>query len=204
MSAEEILAFWFGTEADDALVAREKAELWWGKNNQFDQEIRTRFAGLLEKGARGELAAWEASPDGQLALILLTDQFPRCIYRDSPKAFTFDAKALSWCRHGLARGVDRSLRPIERVFFYLPLEHCEAIDCQERSVELFRRLLEEVRTTRATDSAAAEVFAEFLDFAVRHRDIIARFGRFPHRNKILGRDSTPEEVAFLETPGSSF
>lgn len=204
MNAEEILAFWFGTQADDALVAQAKAALWWGKNDQSDQEIRARFAELVEKAASGELAHWESTPRGRVALILLTDQFPRCIYRDSPRAFAYDAQALACCLRGLESGHDRSLRPIERVFFYLPLEHSENIECQERSVELFRRLLEGVTAARPSDSAAAKIFEEFLDFAVRHRDIIARFGRFPHRNIILGRESTAEEAAFLNQPGSSF
>ena len=210
MSIDEILAFWFGNETDDALVAEEKAGLWWGKDAKMDEEIRARFEDLITKAVSGDLAGWQETSRGRLALILLTDQFPRSIYRDSAHAFAYDAQALSWCLGGLERAMDRGLRPVQRVFFYLPLEHAESLECQERSVELFRRLLEEVgdrRTTAAAGSrftAPPSVFCEFLDFAVRHRDIIARFGRFPHRNKILGRASTPEELAFLDQPGSSF
>jgi len=131
-------------------------------------------------------------------LILLTDQFPRNMYRDSPQAFAYDAKALAWCLEGLKQQFDRHLRPIERVFFYLPLEHAESLEHQERSVEKFRELLDEA------DERRKNVFAEYLDLAVRHRNIIARFGRFPHRNRILGRESTGEELAFLKEPGSSF
>lgn len=198
MSAEEILEFWFGDETDDATAAQQKADLWWGKNTQTDQEIRARFTELVERAAAGKLNDWGAAPRGRLALILLTDQFPRSIYRDSTGAFAHDAKALEICLGGLEWGFDRSLRPIERVFFYLPLEHAESIQHQERSVALFRQLLGDVVDDQK------RVFEEFFDFAVRHREIIARFGRFPHRNKILGRESTPEELAFLREPGSSF
>ena len=164
MAVEEILHFWFGTEADDAIVAKEKAHLWWAKDTQTDQEIRVRFADLIEKAAAGELSEWQTSPRRRLALILLTDQFPRCIYRDSRKAFAYDAKALDWCLNGLERAIHRALRPIERVFFYLPLEHAESLECQDRSVELFRALLDDV----AFDQK--KPFEEFLDFAVRHRE----------------------------------
>jgi uncharacterized protein (DUF924 family) len=198
MPAEEILAFWFGNEADDAIVAQQKAALWWSKNSATDAEIRARFEKLVEKAAKGELTDRQITPRGRLALILLADQFPRCMYRETARAFSYDADALKWCLDGLADGVDRNLRPIERVFFYLPLEHSENLQHQERSVGLFRQLFQEVAPNQKP------VFAEFLDFAVRHRDIIARFGRFPHRNQSLGRESTPEERAFLNEPGSSF
>jgi len=141
---------------------------------------------------------WASKPKGLLALILLTDQFPRNIYRESARAFAFDAKALAWCLGGIISGLHIGLRPIERVFFYLPLEHAESLEYQELSVGLFRDLLATVQLDQKY------VFENFLDFAVRHRDIIARFGRFPQRNKIIGRPSTPEEAAFLEEPGSSF
>lgn len=131
-------------------------------------------------------------------MILLTDQFPRSIYRDSPRAFAYDAKALAWSLDGVQERVDLKLRSIERVFFYLPLEHAESLQYQEQSVKHFRELLDEVGPD------LKPIFQSYLDYAVRHRDIIARFGRFPHRNKILGRKSTPEELAFLALPGSSF
>lgn len=198
MAFEEILRFWFGNEIDDAAVARRQADLWWGKNTEADDGIASRFGDLIAKACDGELTEWEATARGRLALILLADQFPRSIHRGSALAFSCDAKALIWCLDGLAAGVDHRLRPIERVFFYLPLEHSEHLEHQERSVRLFRRLLDDVR------AGQEKPFEEFLDFAVRHREIIARFGRFPHRNKVLGRASTPEEVEFLQEPGSSF
>jgi uncharacterized protein (DUF924 family) len=133
-----------------------------------------------------------------LALILLLDQLPRAIHRDTAAAFAQDAKARRVAGQGLDSGADRLLRPIERLFFYLPFEHSEVLDDQDRSVELFRELLLEVPPSHR------ETFAGFVDYAVRHRDVIKQFGRFPHRNVILGRESTPEEKAFLEQPGSSF
>ena len=198
MTIETVLNFWFGGETDDAAVAKEKSALWWSKNLASDDEMRQRFASLVAKAAAGELTDWQATPSGRLALILLTDQFPRNIYRDSPRAFAQDSKASAWCLDGIKREFDLKLRPIERVFFYLPLEHAESLVHQERSVKLFRELAESV------SSEQRKLFDEYLDFAVRHRDIMARFGRFPHRNKTLGRESTAAEVAFLAEPGSSF
>ena len=198
MTVQAVLEFWFGSNPDDAAVAKEKSALWWSKNPQVDDEIRGRFEGLVAKAAAGELSDWEATPASRLALILLTDQFPRNIYRDSPRAFAYDAKALAWCVDGIEQHVDRKLRPIERVFFYLPLEHAESLEHQDKSAKHFGELVSIV------DEPDKAVFKEYLDFAIRHRDIIARFGRFPHRNKILGRQSTAEEIAFLNEPGSSF
>ena len=195
---ESILEYWFGSNLDDAKVAAHKSSLWWSQNSVVDDEIRQRFAPSLLTAASRELNHWASEPNGALALILLTDQFPRNIYRDSAKAFAFDSDALTWCLEGINARLDRALRPIQRVFFYLPLEHAESLEQQEKSVSRFRELF---------DSATAEqksAFESFLDFAVRHRDIIVRFGRFPHRNKILGRPSTTEELAFLAEPGSSF
>lgn len=198
MGIETVLEFWFGADADDAAVAKTQAKLWWSKNVDIDSEIRRRFEDGVRAAAEGQLDDWAAIPRGALALIILTDQFPRNIYRDTPQAFAYDAKALGWCLDGLARRSDLQLRPIERVFFYLPLEHSESVAHQERSVRCFEELFAAVALVQK------QTFAEYLDFARRHRDIIARFGCFPHRNKILGRESTPEEIAFLAEPGSSF
>lgn len=198
MSIETILEFWFGSDPNDGAVAKEKSALWWSKNPQTDDEIRERFENCVRRAAAGELSDWQASPRGRLALIVLTDQFRRNIYRDSPEAFAQDAQALAWSLEGIAQAMDLKLRPIERVFFYLPLEHAESLDLQERSVRQFRHLIDEVSDDQK------KIFAEYLDFAVRHRDIIARFGRFPHRNRILDRTSTDDESAFLSQPGSRF
>jgi len=194
----EILDFWFGRKNDDASTAEAQAKLWWSKDIEIDTTIRTRYAGLVDTAAQGLLSAWQETPQGELARIILLDQFPRNIYRGTPRSFAYDAQALTWSLEGLARRSDQALRPVERVFFYLPLEHAEDLDHQERSVALFRRLRDEVPL------AQRPTFVGFLDYANRHRDIVARFGRFPHRNAVLGRTSTPAEEAFLSQPGSSF
>lgn len=190
--------FWFGSHPDDAVTARQCAALWWSKEPAIDREMQRRFEGLVEAAARRELDAWSASPAGLLALILLTDQFPRNIYRGTAKAFAFDPLAQAWCFAGLMQEMDRTLRRIERVFFYLPLEHSESLEHQERAVRLFTDLVQEAPAEQR------RLFEGYLAYALRHREIIARFGRFPHRNAILGRPSTPEEQAFLREPGSSF
>jgi uncharacterized protein (DUF924 family) len=190
--------FWFGPEPDDAVVAQQKSNLWWAKKNQHDQEIQRRFSAYVDMAARGELDSWTKSARPLLVLILLTDQFPRNIYRNTPKAFRFDTLAQTWCLHGIRQGMDKGLRPIERIFFYLPLEHAESMEHQEQSVQLYTKLLQE------TPENQADIFKGYLAFALRHRSVVARFGRFPHRNAILGRASTLEETAFLRQPGSSF
>jgi len=197
-TSETILTYWFGNDPDNAALAKDRADLWWSKNVEADQEIRQRFEGDVELAAAGQLDGWRATPRGRLALIVLTDQFPRNIYRDSPRAFAFDAKAIQWSLEGIELGADRALRPVERTFFYLPLEHSEQLEHQERSVGMFHELLPLV------DAEQKEIFEHYLNFAVLHRDIVARFGRFPHRNQILGRSSTAEELYFLSQPGSSF
>jgi uncharacterized protein (DUF924 family) len=194
----DLLEHWFGSSDDDAAVARQQAELWWGRSADTDERLATDFGRLASAAAGGVLDHWTGSPRGRLALILLLDQLPRAIHRGTPMAFAQDAKALRVAEQGLSSGADRLLRPIERVFVYLPFEHSEELAHQERSVELFGELAGSV------PEAWRETFEGFLDFAVRHRDIIARFGRFPHRNEVLGRSSTPEELEFLEEPGSRF
>lgn len=194
---DSIHAFWFGP-GDDAEVAAARSSLWWGKDEAVDRAMTERFAACVEAAGRGELDMWAQQPRGRLALILLTDQFTRNIHRGTPRAFAFDTRARDLCKQGLQSGADRLLRPIERVFFYLPLEHSESLADQEESVALFARLLEEV------PEAQRRQFAGFHDFALRHLEIVRRFGRFPHRNAILDRESTPEEKQFLTQKGSSF
>ena len=197
-NAESILRFWFGTAADDLEVAEQCANMWWKKNPQVDAEIRERFSGVVDAASSGQCDAWLSSARGRLAMIVLTDQFPRNMYRDTPRAFAFDSLALSWTKQGISSGVDQTLRPIERIFFYMPLEHSESIEDQQRAVALTTDLAASV------SSEKRKLFEGFVDFAIRHRDIVQRFGRFPHRNAILGRISTPEEKQFLEQPRSSF
>ena len=196
--ADQILDYWFGSNPDDAMVAKEKGRAWWSADPVIDVEIRSRFADRVEAAGRNELAEWAETPSGLLALILLTDQFPRNIFRNTPLAFAFDAAALAYCKHGIVRGFDLQLRPIERVFHYLPLEHSEALGDQDESVRLYSELAQSV------PPGQLKLFAGYRTYAERHREIIARFGRFCHRNRILDRPSRPEEEAFLRQPGSSF
>ncbi|MEE4271174.1 MAG: DUF924 family protein [Thermoanaerobaculales bacterium] len=195
---EELLELWFGVEHDDAEAGKRQADLWWGQSAATDEMLTARFGQEAASAAGGVFDHWSGSPRGRLALILLLDQLPRVIHRGSPAAFAQDGRARQVAVKGLASGADRLLRPIERVFFYLPFEHSEDRDDQRRSVELFSALADEVpegwRTT----------FEGYLDYAVRHRVIIDRFSRFPHRNAILGRESTAEEIEFLKDPGSGF
>jgi len=194
----QILDFWFGNHETDVEIIKEKSPLWWSKNEAIDQDIKTRFGHDLERVIAGDYGQWADTPTGRLALIILTDQFSRNIFRNTAQAFAQDALALGWCMEGLEHGVDTQLRPVHRVFYYLPLEHSESLEDQNQSVEFYTTLIESI------PPESKKAFSGFLDFAVRHREIIERFGRFPHRNDILGRSSTTEEIEFLKQPGSSF
>lgn len=195
---EAVLAFWFGTGADDATVIADKSALWFRGGANVDAAIRERFSTLHRVAIDAQRDSWLSLPRGCLALLVLVDQFSRNLFRGDARAFARDALARARCEDALRRGVDRALRPIERVFLYLPLEHSEVLQDQHRSVALFAALRDEVRPD------LRESFNVFLDYAERHRDVIARFGRFPHRNAPIGRDSSPAELAFLAEPGASF
>lgn len=184
-----ILEFWFGAAP---VVYAERRKLWFGKDAAVDAEIRRRFSGAWQRAAAGDLARWESDAGGALALTLLLDQFPRNMFRDTPEAFASDALAQGVAGRALDRGLDRLLPPVQRLFFYLPFEHSERLEDQERSVRLSSQF--------RGDPELHDVY----EYAVKHRDVIARFGRFPHRNAILGRESTPAEAAFLREPGSRF
>ncbi|BEV16956.1 DUF924 domain-containing protein [Herbaspirillum sp. DW155] len=200
-SAEEVLDFWFGPDWDTLpahQVAERQKKLWWSKHPDVDAQCRTRFEPLVQQAAANELDDWTESPRSMLALILLLDQMPRNIYRDTPQAFAFDELARQCSHLALAMGLDAELPPLARVFVYLPLEHAEDLDDQEYVVQLMRGL------AKAASGEDKPAFDGYADYARRHHAVIERFGRFPHRNRILGRDSTPEEVEFLKQPGSSF
>lgn len=197
-SPDSILKFWFGESGNDAEVASRQAELWWSKDAAVDAQVRERFELLVIKAGNGELDLWRSQSEGRLALILLTDQFPRNIFRGTPRSFEFDPMARSLCLDGLKAGMDRPLQLIQRVFFYMPLEHSEDREDQAHSVRLMRSLVDEA------PAAQTDLFENYVNFALRHQEIIERFGRFPHRNRILGRTSTPKEIEFLTEPGSSF
>jgi uncharacterized protein (DUF924 family) len=195
---EEILSFWFGPLTSDGLPIADRSQLWFGFDPETDKLIHERFGARLEQACQGKLASWEQYARGRLALILLLDQFSRNIYRATPRAFAQDEKALSLCLAGIDTAHDQELSAIERVFFYMPLQHCESLTMQDRCVEQCRRLLD------GPAPGTAAKLRDFLDYAMQHRDIIRRFGRFPHRNRILGRDSTTEEREYLRTRTGTF
>lgn len=195
---DQVLEFWFPSDSSRANA------LWWGKDEALDAEVRERFDATLRDAKAGALDHWAATARGRLALIIVLDQLSRNILRGDPQTYAADDRARSLTHAGLEAGEDRELAPIERLFFYMPLEHSEELADQERCVELTRALAGEVAADPEADATRRERFANFVDFAIRHRDIVARFGRFPHRNALLGRPSTAEELAFLTEPGSSF
>lgn len=195
---QPLLDWWFGAEGSATEVAAARQGLWFGKRDGQDLEAEARFGALVERALAGDLKDWLDDPQAWLAQLILLDQLPRMIFRDTPRAFAGDSRARPLLQEGLERGWDRRLTPIQRVFAYLIFEHAEDLPLQDRAVELFADLLNEA----AVDERP--LFANFLDFAERHQRVIARFGRFPHRNAILGRASTDEEQAFLREPGSRF
>jgi len=192
---ERILDFWFGSSAEET---RERAARWWKKDPAFDQEIRTEFEPALLRATRGELDRWLEEPESSVAFVVLLDQFSRNMYRDTAEAFAQDERALGATLRGIERGFDALLSPLRRYFFYMPMMHAENRAIQRRSVETFERLANE------KDTGFDGMLRGAADYARRHRDIVERFGRFPHRNNILERTTTAEEAAFLLTPGSSF
>jgi uncharacterized protein (DUF924 family) len=189
--AKDVLDFWF-LAPDNPAHGQSRAE-WFRKDDAFDAQIRERFGALIDTAINGGLRDWAATPRGALAQILLLDQFTRNVYRGTPRAFAGDAQALELAIALTQDGQDQQLEPTLRAFVYMPFEHAEDLVMQARAVELFQLLTQ-----------SREGFESMLDYAQRHQEVIARFGRFPHRNAILGRDSTPEVAAFLLQPGSSF
>jgi uncharacterized protein (DUF924 family) len=186
----EVLDFWFGP-AGSPEYGRPR-EAWFKKSEAFDDAIRARFLDLYLQAADGGMRSWREAPDSLLALILVLDQFPRNLFRGTSRAFATDAQALAAAQLAVARGFDRKLVPVQRWFVYLPFEHAEDLDLQRQCLALFEDLRSDPDSTGT------------IDYARRHFEIIERFGRFPHRNAVLGRVSTPEEVEFLRQPGSGF
>lgn len=191
VAVQSVLRFWFGAAGETSYQERRK--FWFGKQPELDAAIREQFRSLYEQAASGELQDWSQSPEGCLALILLLDQFSRNMFRDSPQAFATDAQALALAQQAVAAGFDQALTPLQRIFLYLPFEHSERLADQTHSVELFERLYQR-----------APELSDVWDYAQRHQAVIEQFGRFPHRNAILGRDTTAEEAEFLQQPGSRF
>ena len=189
--ADTVLDFWFGAPGSSEFGSARKA--WFMKDAAFDAAIRERFGALVERALRGELEAWGDEPRSSLAQILLLDQFTRNAFRGSARSFAGDARALAAASRMVGSRQDEALAPFMRAFVYLPFEHAEGLAMQDEAIRLFTKL--------AND---APEHADMLDYAHRHRAVIERFGRFPHRNEILGRQSTAEEIAFVKQPGSGF
>ena len=195
---ENVLDFWFGPAGSAAEIVGRKRKLWFGKSAANDQAVTEQFAHTLIAATAGQLEHWADTPRGRLALLIVFDQFPHHIHRNHPRAFATDPQALALSLAALKAGDEQHLTPIERVFLYLPLEHAESNAMQEWSVSLYEKL--------ALEAAIEEraLFDDFLKYARQHRDVVARYGRFPHRNAILGRPSSDDELAFLKQPGSRF
>ena len=190
---DAILNFWFGDRQDRSSEYGQMRKVWFKKDPVFDEIIRTRFQTDYERAAAEQLTNWRQTPKSALALILLLDQFPRNLFRGDPRSFATDAQALTAAQGAIAQKFDQQLLPVERLFLYLPFEHSENLDHQNQSVNWVNQLVDQYPGMESS-----------LEYAVRHQDIIARFGRFPHRNPILGRAMTTEEVEFLKQRGSRF
>ena len=202
--AHDVLDYWFGTRPYLEETLERRMALWFGDaaapelRPQHDEALQLRFGALVRAAAHGELDAWESSPRRRLALILLLDQFPRNLYRGAAQAYAHDGQALELSVGGMQLGADAVLDPVERIFFYLPMEHAESREIQEESVAAFRRLAAE------SPPELSSVFSGTVQHAELHREIIERFGRFPHRNAALGRASSAEELAWLAGSGTRF
>lgn len=190
MTINRVLNFWFGRPNEEDYGQSRKE--WFIKNEAFDRQVEEQLFDLYQQAANDRLGTWQNTPEGCLALLILLDQVPRNLFRGQPQAFATDEKASAIAHFALQQGYDRQLLPVQRWFIYLPLEHSEDLEDQKRSVELFQQLPDDPENQKT------------LNYAIKHRDVIARFGRFPHRNAILERDSTPAEKEFLQQPGSSF
>lgn len=191
---DEVLDFWFGS-GDDPF---ERAEKWWEAGEEFDAEIERKFGSDIERVAAGQLDVWLDTPRGTLAYVTVLDQFSRNIHRDAPEMYAHDELALQTAVDAIERGDDEQLEPIERQFLYMPLMHAEDREIQRRCLELFDQLRSD-----APDEQR-EAFDKAYEFAVTHAEIVEKFGRFPHRNEILGRESTDAERAFLDEHGRGF
>ena len=194
---DAILAFWFMERTLSTPQIDSRMDLWFGEDHVFDHEVLTEFSDDVERASEGQLDHWAHEPRGRLALILLLDQFRRNVYRNTADAFAKDKAALKLCVEGAMEKMDKELSPIQRVFFYMPLQHAESRSVQKKSRDVYGRLCGTVSPTyNAT-------FETIFHFAELHADIVEQFGRFPHRNAVLGRHTTPAEKVFLEVGGFS-
>ncbi len=195
---QHILDFWFSASEQNSPQLDSRMDRWFGANDELDRQISEQFGELIELAAAGELDSWKETPQGRLALIILLDQFPRNIYRGTAEAFTQDKKALRIAVEGTMAGDHKQLNSVERLFFFMPLQHAESLKIQEKSVSIYYALAETVSDT------LHETFMTAAHFAELHRDIVAEFGRFPHRNAILGRPNSNEEDAYLAGDSPAF
>jgi uncharacterized protein (DUF924 family) len=198
MSHETVHRFWFGEIDASGRADAARAQRWFNGGAEFDAAIRDRFLALHGEIAAGGHRDWLVTPRGRLALVIVLDQFSRNMFRGTAQMFAYDGRALELALDGIGQGEDRQLAIDERGFLYMPLMHCERLSVQERCVDLFATFAGEA------PEESKESVARSLNYAERHRDIIRRFARFPHRNATLGRESTPEELEFLKQAGSSF
>ena len=189
---EEVLKFWFGHVEETIVPSENRARIWFGDSPDVDNEIKQKFSQDLQCAMRGEYVFWEKMPRGQLALIIMLDQFSRHVYRDTPAAYAQDDYALSICIQGMAREDDHQLSLIERVFYYFPLLHSEHLANQEKSIRAYQVLVE------LAFPETQVIYESFFKFANHHYNIVRRFGRFPQRNAFLNRESTPEEIQYLK------
>lgn len=194
---QNILSFWFGDDFKSGMPVSSRQKFWFSVDQKTDMVIKERFEEDLLRASSGDYNHWQEKPEGSLALIILLDQFSRNIYRGSAKAFSFDDQATQLCMDGLKQAHDRFMIPAHRIFYYIPLEHQESQEKQELCVSLFQRMLEE-------EPELVEETEANLRFAIIHKKIIDQFGRFPHRNKLLGRTSTEAELEYLSHSGNSF
>lgn len=196
--SQELLSFWFGPKPKRVADVKQRMAIWFGSDANLDKEIALRFGDLARAAARGGLDEWAVQAVPRLALILALDQLPRNLYRGDALAFAQDNRALALTLDGLSTGMDRELTDLQQLFFYMPLQHSEDLANQDTAVSVYEQLM--LNASKLTRSALTASF----DYARQHRDLIARFGRFPHRNQVLGRESTAAEIEFLAGGGATF
>ena len=193
MSIDEVMTFWLGDVDDRGISPPEAQKKWWTKDPDFDALVRERFGALHQAVVAGEHESWRDSPRGAAAMVIVLDQFSRNMYRDDPRMYANDIRAMEVAAEAIERGHDSEIGLHARFFLYMPFMHCEQVEAQKRCIGLMEMM-----------AKLDECFADNVKYAIAHHDIVARFGRFPHRNDILERESTHEEKEFLEQPGSSF
>jgi uncharacterized protein (DUF924 family) len=195
---QRVLDFWFEGTGMNSPRVDSRMDRWFGADEDLDSQIRDEFSDLIQQASEQSLMGWAETPEGCLALIVLIDQFRRNIYRNTAEAFTLDHLALKLCIDGTLAGMHKKLSPIQRVFFFMPLQHSESVPIQQKSVGIYQALAEDVTDTMR------ETFLTTAQFAELHRDIVVEFGRFPHRNEILGRQNTDAEAGYLADDSPNF